>query len=89
MRNVHVVSRLKYHVLSNGALVVGVILILCTGKLSKLFTEALFAFNIHFQHIELNLQEIHVHHSKEPKFWSRNYVKILNLRCICTHDLCL
>jgi hypothetical protein len=27
----------------------------------------LFAFNLHFQHIEINLQENEVHHSKERK----------------------
>jgi hypothetical protein len=30
---------------------------LCTGKWIKLFTETVLAFNQHFQHIGLNLQE--------------------------------
>jgi hypothetical protein len=32
MQNVHVVSKPKFHALSNGALVLVVNLILCTGK---------------------------------------------------------
>jgi hypothetical protein len=63
----HVVSRPKFHVLSNGAFVFGVSLILCTGKWSKLLTETVFAFNLNFQQLGLNLQENKVHHSKERK----------------------
>jgi hypothetical protein len=59
-------SRGKMHALSNGALVSGVSLILCTGKWKKIFTETELAFNMHFQHKRLNLQEKQVHHSKEP-----------------------
>jgi hypothetical protein len=65
MQNVHVVSKPKFPVISNG--VFRVSLILCTGKSIKLFTEAVLAFNLHVQHIELNLQENRVHHSKELK----------------------
>ncbi len=67
MQNVHVVSRPEFQVLSNGAIGLGVSLVLCTGKWIELFTETLLAFNLHFQHIGLNLQENQVHHSKEPK----------------------
>jgi hypothetical protein len=83
IQNIHVVSRLKFHVLSNCVLVFDVSLILCTGKWIKLFTETVLAFNLHFQHIGLNIQEKQVHHSKERKFWSRNKIKILHLLCIC------
>jgi hypothetical protein len=65
MQYVHVVSRPKFHVLSNGAVVFDVTLILCAGKWIKLFMETVLAFNHHFQHIELNLNENQVHHSKE------------------------
>jgi hypothetical protein len=65
MQNAQVASIQKFHVLSNGALVFAVSLILCTGKWRKLFTEALLAFNLHFQHMGLNLQENKVHHSQE------------------------
>ncbi len=51
MLNFHVVSRPEFHVLSNGALVTAVSLILCTGKWTKLFTVTVLAFNLHFQHI--------------------------------------
>jgi hypothetical protein len=57
--------RPKCHVLSNGAIVFAVSLILCTRKLIKLFTETLLSFNYHFQHIGINLQENKSHHSKE------------------------
>jgi hypothetical protein len=50
MQNVNVVSR-PFHVLSNGALVFAVSLILCTGKWIKLFTEKELEFNLYFQHI--------------------------------------
>jgi hypothetical protein len=69
MQNVHVVSRPEFHVLSNGALAFAVRLILCTGKWIKHFTETVLAFNLHFQHIGLNLQEYKVHHSKEPEIF--------------------
>jgi hypothetical protein len=36
-----------------------------TGNWRKHFTETVLAFNLHFQHIGLNLQENKVHHSKE------------------------
>ncbi len=39
----------------------------CNIIYRKLFTETVFAFNLHFQHIGLNLQENQVHHSKECK----------------------
>jgi hypothetical protein len=67
MQNVHVVSRPKFPVLSNGALPFAVSLILCTGKWRKHFTQTVLAFNLHFQHKGLNLKENKVHHSKEPK----------------------
>jgi hypothetical protein len=57
MQNVHVVSRPKFHVLSNGALVFGVSLILCDGKWRKHFRKTVFGFNVYFKHIRLNLQE--------------------------------
>jgi hypothetical protein len=65
MQNVHVVSRPTFYVLSNGALVFHVSLILCTGKWIQLLTETLLAINLHFQHIGLNLQGKQIHHSKE------------------------
>jgi hypothetical protein len=57
MQNVHVVSRPGFHALSNGALLTAVSHILCTGKWMKLFRETWLAINLHFQHIELNLEE--------------------------------
>jgi hypothetical protein len=65
MQNFHVVSRPKFHVISNGALGFGASLILCTGKWIKLFAEAVLSFNLHFQHMVLKLQENQVDHSKE------------------------
>ncbi len=65
MQNVHAVSTPGFHALSNGALVFAVSQILCTGKWRKLITEAVLAFNLHFQHIGLSFQENQVHHSKE------------------------
>jgi hypothetical protein len=67
MQNVNIVTRPKFHVISNGGLVFGVslILILCRGKWTKIFTETVLASNLYFQHIGLNLQENQVHHSKE------------------------
>jgi hypothetical protein len=47
----HVISVPKFHVLSNGALLSAISLILCTGKMIKLFTETVLgAFKVHFQH---------------------------------------
>jgi hypothetical protein len=79
MRNVNVFSRLKFYVLSNGAIAFAVIfctvclscmscivcLILCTvnSKWIKLFIETVLAFNLHFKYIGLNLQENQMHHS--------------------------
>jgi hypothetical protein len=63
MQNFHVVSR-AFQALSSGALLFAVSLIFCTGKI---FTEAVFAFNLQLQYIGLNLQNNQVHHSKEPK----------------------
>jgi hypothetical protein len=51
--NVNVVSSPKFHVLSNGALVFALSLILCTGKWIQLFTDIVLAFSLHFQHIGL------------------------------------
>jgi hypothetical protein len=65
MQNVNVVFKPGFPAFSNGALVFAVSLILCTGKWIKPFIEIVFAFNLHFQHIGLNLQEKQVHHSKE------------------------
>ncbi len=67
MHNVNVVYEPKFPVLSNGALVFGVSIILCAGKWIQLFTETELAFNLHLQHIGLSLQEIQVQHSKERK----------------------
>ncbi len=44
MQNVHVVSRPKFPVLSNGVLPFAVSQIFCIGKWRKLFTETLLAF---------------------------------------------
>jgi hypothetical protein len=41
------VSRPVFHVLSNDSIVFGVSLLLCTGKLMKLFTRTVLAFNLH------------------------------------------
>jgi hypothetical protein len=63
--------RPEFHVLSNGELLFGVSLILCTEEWIQLFTETVLAFNLHFQHIhigtyiEFNVQGNQVHHSKE------------------------
>jgi hypothetical protein len=65
MQNVHVVSRPGFLVLSNGAFVFAVSLILCTGKWRKHFTGTVLAFNLHFHQLGLNLQENKVNHSKE------------------------
>jgi hypothetical protein len=65
MQNIYVASRPKLYVLSNGALIFGVSLILYTGKWIKLFTETVLAFNLHLTYIRLNLQENQVPHSKE------------------------
>jgi hypothetical protein len=57
VHNGNSVSRLKFYVLSNGAFVFGVSLILCTGKCMKPFTEAVLAPpKLYFQHIGLYLQ---------------------------------
>jgi hypothetical protein len=45
MQNVIVVSRSEFHFLSNGALVVGVGLIVCYREMEKVFTETDLAFN--------------------------------------------
>jgi hypothetical protein len=58
------------YTLSNGALCFPVSLTLCTGKWIQLFTETVFAFNLHFQHIGLNLHVTEnkvYHHWKEYK----------------------
>ncbi len=68
MQNINVVPKPK-NILSNDAIVLAVSLILWTGKWIKLFTETVFAPNIHFQHIGLKLQENQVHYSKERKFF--------------------
>jgi hypothetical protein len=62
MQNVHVAYR-PFPALSNsnGALAFAISVILCTGK----FTEAVLAFNLHFQQLGINLQGNKVHHSKE------------------------
>jgi hypothetical protein len=67
MQYVHVVSRPEFPALSNGPLVFGVSHILCTGKWRKLFRETVFALNLHFQQLGLNLKENKGHHSKERK----------------------
>jgi hypothetical protein len=84
MRNVRVVSRPKFYVLSNGALVFGVSLVLCTGKWIQLFTETVLAINLHFQHIKLNLQENQVYHSKELKISAR--ILRFNIYFVFVHD---
>jgi hypothetical protein len=61
---INVVFR-PFHALSNGELLFAGSLILGTGKLIKLVTGTVLAFNLHFQHIELSLQENKVPHSKE------------------------
>ncbi len=74
MQNDSADSRPKFDVISNGALVFSVpkpnIL---TGKWIKLFFETVLAFNLHFQHIGLNLRENQVYHSKERKILVRKY----------------
>jgi hypothetical protein len=64
MQNLNVASTIR-HDFSNDAISFAVGLLLCTGKWIKLFIEAVLVFNLHFQHIGLNLQENQVHHSKE------------------------
>jgi hypothetical protein len=63
----NIVSRPKFHVIPNGALVFAASPIFCTRKWIELFTETLLAFSLHFQHIGLNLEENKVHYSKESK----------------------
>jgi hypothetical protein len=46
---IHVVYRLKFPALSNGALVFAVSLILCTRNWRKHFTKTGLAFHFHFQ----------------------------------------
>jgi hypothetical protein len=67
MQNVHVVSRPKFHVFSNGALVFGVSLILAYREMDSTIYGRRACVNLRFQHIGLNLQENQVHHSKESK----------------------
>ncbi len=57
----------KCPVLSNGAHVFGVSLILCAGKWIQLCYATMLAFNLNFQHLGINLQENQVHRSKERK----------------------
>ncbi len=66
MQNFHVVSRPKFHALSNGELAFALSLILCAWKWIKLFTEIVLGVNLHFQQLGLNLNENQVHNSKEP-----------------------
>jgi hypothetical protein len=47
----------NFYVLSNGEFAFAACLKLCTGKWIKLFTEAVLALNLHFEHIRLNLLE--------------------------------
>jgi hypothetical protein len=92
MQNVHVVSRPRFHALSNGALYLVVSIILCiTGKWVKLVTETVLEFNLHFQHIGLNLQESKCTIQKSVKLWSRNNMKILHIGTyfVFVHDFCL
>ncbi len=42
-------------------------IMVCTGKWIQHFAETLLPFNLHFQHLGLNLQENKVYHSKERK----------------------
>ncbi len=51
MQNVHVASRPELNVLSNGALVLAVSLIVSTVKWIRLLTEAVLAILLHFQRI--------------------------------------
>ncbi len=57
MQNVQVVSRPKCHVLSSGGPGFTARQILCTGKWIELFTRTGLAFNLHFEHIGMNLRE--------------------------------
>ncbi len=65
IQNINAISRPNFHVISNGSLICAVSLIFCAGKLIKLFTETVLAFNMLFQHIGLNLRKTQVHHSKK------------------------
>jgi hypothetical protein len=58
----------ELYVLWNGAIVFAVSLILCTRKL---ITKIVLAFNLHFQHIGLSLQESNCTIWKSVKFESR------------------
>jgi hypothetical protein len=84
VQNVTAVSRPGFNALSNGELVLAVGLISCTGKLSKLFTEAVLAFHLPFQHIGLYSRKIKVTIRKSGKSWSRKKSDILDLVYICT-----
>jgi hypothetical protein len=67
MQNNNVVSKPEFHVLSNSSLDFTASLILYIGKWIKSLIETVLAFNLHFQHIGLNLQENQVNHLKESK----------------------
>jgi hypothetical protein len=75
---------LSMHAFSNVPLVFAVSLKLITEKWNQLFTETVLAFNLHFQHKGMHLQENQVHHSKEHK----EKIMILYL-FVFVHDLYL
>ncbi len=70
--------RPQFHVLSNGALVFAVSLILCTKKWVKLFAKTVIAFNSILAY-RTDLTENQVHHSKEPSILIWRNIKILHL----------
>jgi hypothetical protein len=89
MQNVHVDPRPDFHVISNGALAFAVSQILCTGKWIKLFTGSVLAFNLHFQHVGINLHEIKCTIPKSAKFWARNKTIGFRIYFLFAHDFCL
>ncbi len=86
-QNVTAVPRPEFPVLSNGALVFGVCLILCIGKWRKHFTETVVKFNRHFQHKDSTYRKPKCTNRKSVKFWFRNNIKILDLLSICIRFL--
>ncbi len=73
MQNVHVLSRPVFNVISNGALVFAVSLILWTGKWIQLFTETFACIQPAFS----PFSHFSAPFEKNIEFWSRNIIMIL------------
>jgi hypothetical protein len=87
MENVNLVSSSEFHVLSNGALVFAVSLILCsTGKWIELFAETLLAFKFNLAYRKLKCTS-----GESGRVWSRINIKdiLLGRYFVFAHDFCL